>query len=136
MAQSLGLPSDRLLLLTDRPLPVVQRALRQAAAGLHTMWNEHFGISVVEMQAAALLPVANDSGGPRSDIVQPGRTGYLATSPEQYAACLLQLLEARELYPQRLRRMQRLAMRSARRFCDEAFAARWAHEATLLLQGL
>lgn len=30
--------------------------------GLHTMWNEHFGISVVEGMAAGQIMVAHASG--------------------------------------------------------------------------
>lgn len=30
-----------------------------ASIGLHTMWNEHFGIGVVECMAAGLITVAN-----------------------------------------------------------------------------
>lgn len=33
------------------------------------MWNEHFGIGVVEYQAAGLIPVAHKSAGPKMDIV-------------------------------------------------------------------
>ena len=43
--------------------------LRKASVGIHTMWNEHFGISVVEMMAAGLVVVAHNSGGPSMDIV-------------------------------------------------------------------
>lgn len=39
--------------------------LQRATIGLHTMWNEHFGISVVECMAAGLIMVAHASGGPR-----------------------------------------------------------------------
>jgi hypothetical protein len=35
------------------------------------MWNEHFGIGVVEYQAAGLISVVDDSGGPKYDIVVP-----------------------------------------------------------------
>ena len=38
------------------------------------MWNEHFGISVVEMQAAGLVVLAHNSGGPLSDIITPPPT--------------------------------------------------------------
>jgi glycosyltransferase involved in cell wall biosynthesis len=41
----------------------------RAKVGLHTMWNEHFGIGVVEYMAAGLIPVAHKSGGPLMDIV-------------------------------------------------------------------
>lgn len=37
--------------------------------GVNGMWNEHFGIGVVEYQAAGLICVVNDSGGPKADIV-------------------------------------------------------------------
>lgn len=30
-----------------------------ASIGLHTMWNEHFGINVVELMAAGLITVSN-----------------------------------------------------------------------------
>jgi len=33
------------------------------------MWNEHFGIGVVEYQAAGLISVVHNSGGPKLDIV-------------------------------------------------------------------
>lgn len=39
--------------------------LQRAMIGLHTMWNEHFGISIVECMAAGLIVVAHGSGGPR-----------------------------------------------------------------------
>ena len=32
---------------------------QMASIGLHTMWNEHFGISVVELMAAGLVTVAH-----------------------------------------------------------------------------
>lgn len=32
---------------------------RMASIGLHTMWNEHFGIGVVDMMAAGLVTVAH-----------------------------------------------------------------------------
>ncbi|KHJ97822.1 hypothetical protein OESDEN_02201 [Oesophagostomum dentatum] len=35
------------------------------------MWNEHFGISVVEGMAAGTIMLAHDSGGPELDILRP-----------------------------------------------------------------
>ena len=43
--------------------------LRKSWVGVNAMWNEHFGIGVVEYQAAGLICVVNDSGGPKADIV-------------------------------------------------------------------
>lgn len=42
---------------------------RKASVGVNGMWNEHFGIGVVEYQAAGLISVVHDSGGPKLDIV-------------------------------------------------------------------
>jgi alpha-1,2-mannosyltransferase len=65
--------------------------LSRAKVGLHTMWNEHFGIVIVEYMAAGLVPVAHNSGGPKMDIVVPyndNTTGYLASTSEEFATKL------------------------------------------------
>ena len=54
--------------------------LARSYVGVNGMWNEHFGIGVVEYQAAGLIVVAHDSGGPKMDIVVDlgaGPTGEL-----------------------------------------------------------
>ena len=43
--------------------------LSTCSVGVNGMWNEHFGIGVVEYQAAGLISVVHDSGGPKEDIV-------------------------------------------------------------------
>ncbi|TKA44505.1 hypothetical protein B0A49_13349 [Cryomyces minteri] len=53
----------------DASWPQILSHLRTASVGVNAMWNEHFGIGVVEYQAAGLLAVVHDSGGPRGDIV-------------------------------------------------------------------
>lgn len=113
----------------------------RALAGLHTMWNEHFGIGVVEMmvchrllpppplhgshwlssagvQAAGVITVAHDSGGPRADIVQPG-TGYLATTPSQYADALQEALTTGNSAAGV--KMRQRARAATARFSQEAF---------------
>jgi alpha-1,2-mannosyltransferase len=97
------------------------------------MWNEHFGIGIVEMMAAGLIVVAHNSGGPKSDIVVPlhrssaissqtattTKTGYLASTVDEYAQAIhstltLDITEATLI--------RRNAQESARRFTDEVFA--------------
>ena len=86
------------------------------------MWNEHFGIGVVEMQAAGLAVVAHRSGGPALDIIEHGRTGMLAESAEEYAEAMGALL----LQPgceARCREMGAAARQAvATRFSEESFA--------------
>lgn len=66
----LGL-GDVIDIVVNAPYSEVQRYLSESSLGLHTMWNEHFGISVVEMMAAGLLVIAHKSGGPLADIIVP-----------------------------------------------------------------
>lgn len=53
----------------DASWPEILDWLRRASVGVNGMWNEHFGIGVVEYQAAGLISVVHDSGGPKRDIV-------------------------------------------------------------------
>lgn len=55
----------------DASWPEILEWLRRASVGVNGMWNEHFGIGVVEYQAAGLISVVHDSGGPTGDIVTP-----------------------------------------------------------------
>lgn len=54
---------------TDASWSEILDSLRTSWVGVNGMWNEHFGIGVVEYQAAGLICVVNDSGGPKADIV-------------------------------------------------------------------
>lgn len=47
------------------PFSELVSELQRGTIGLHTMWNEHFGISIVECMAAGLIMVAHASGGPK-----------------------------------------------------------------------
>jgi alpha-1,2-mannosyltransferase len=69
---------------------------KNAQFGLHSMWCEHFGIGVVELMASGVIVIAHNSGGPKSDIVVPYKgqqTGCLATTAEEYAEKLAELLQ-------------------------------------------
>ena len=98
------------------------------------MWNEHFGIGIVEMMAAGLIVIAHNSGGPKSDIVVPyshitpdnlsasartTTTGFLATTVEEYAERIHYIMSLDTIEVSAVRRN---AMQSAARFTDEVFA--------------
>ncbi|KAI5286772.1 asparagine-linked glycosylation protein [Ascosphaera aggregata] len=124
LAHDLGI-KDNTVFVCDAPWPSVLDYLRRASIGVNGMWNEHFGMSVVEYQAAGLLSVTHDSGGPRKDIVVDlgdGPTGYRATTVEEFAAAYETALSLPET--------EKLAMRvrarqSARRFTEEEFCQKW-----------
>merc|ERR1740124_2100670 len=54
LASSLGV-SKSVHFVLNQPYPVLKQLFGQASVGIHTMWNEHFGIGVVEMMAAGLI---------------------------------------------------------------------------------
>ncbi|PIN02454.1 Glycosyltransferase [Handroanthus impetiginosus] len=81
-----------------------------AAAGIHSMTDEHFGICVVEYMAAGAIPIAHNSAGPKMDIVLPEdgkQTGYLAQNVQEYADAILRII--------RMPESERLAMAAAAR---------------------
>ena len=95
----------------------------RAAVGLHTMWNEHFGIGVVEMMAAGVVPVAHASGGPALDIVgTDGASGLLAATAEEYADALASLLVADGAAKRRATMAAAARDAVAARFSEDAFA--------------
>jgi len=85
------------------PFSDLLKEFSKSTIGIHTMWNEHFGIGIVEMMAAGLLTIAHRSGGPLMDIIVEdtgARNGFLAITPQEYAAHIAYILnmseEARE----------------------------------------
>lgn len=60
---------DRVEFHLDATWPEILEWLNKASVGVNCMWNEHFGIGVVEYQAAGLISVVHNSGGPKLDIV-------------------------------------------------------------------
>ena len=99
--------------------------LRTSLLGIHTMWNEHFGIGIVEMMAAGVIVVAHNSGGPRSDIVTPSgpdQDGFLASTADEYATALEAVLDGR-VDVDGMRARARVAVR---RFSDAKFESAFA----------
>ncbi|CZT44837.1 related to ALG11 protein [Rhynchosporium secalis] len=109
----------------DASWPEILEWLRRATVGVNGMWNEHFGIGVVEYQAAGLISVVHDSGGPKGDIVteiEGEPTGFHATTADEFAAAFEQALSLslKEKMSMRLR-----ARESAKRFTEEEFVKGW-----------
>uniref|UniRef100_A0A8D3AEL3 GDP-Man:Man(3)GlcNAc(2)-PP-Dol alpha-1,2-mannosyltransferase n=1 Tax=Scophthalmus maximus TaxID=52904 RepID=A0A8D3AEL3_SCOMX len=122
LCQELGV-SDRVDFKLNVPFEELKRELVGATVGLHTMWNEHFGIGVVECMAAGTVVLAHKSGGPKMDIVVPyegGPTGFLADSEDGYAAAMETILA---LSPAARLEIRRNARRSVERFSDQEFEA-------------
>lgn len=94
-AQELGI-SDHVEFLVNTPFKKLQEELGHSTVAIHTMWNEHFGISLVECMSAGCIMVAHRSGGPLMDIVvefENQRTGYLADSVQVFADCIINIID-------------------------------------------
>uniref|UniRef100_A0A3P9GX22 GDP-Man:Man(3)GlcNAc(2)-PP-Dol alpha-1,2-mannosyltransferase n=1 Tax=Oryzias latipes TaxID=8090 RepID=A0A3P9GX22_ORYLA len=113
--------ADRVQFKLNVPFEELKRELVSATIGLHTMWNEHFGIGVVECMAAGTIVLAHKSGGPKLDIVVPyddRQTGFLADSEDSYAAAMETILA---LSPAARLEIRRAARQSVSRFSDQEF---------------
>ncbi|KAI9708058.1 MAG: asparagine-linked glycosylation protein [Bogoriella megaspora] len=133
MAHELKIKDDTEF-LCDAPWPQILDWLRRSWVGVNGMWNEHFGIGVVEYQAAGLISVVNASGGPKIDIVVDidGKpTGFHATNADDFATGFAKALE---LGPEERLAMRLRARKSAKRFTEDAFAERWIKHMGRLLQ--
>lgn len=108
--------------IDDKKLPVtllpnidsktLKEYLETSDIGLHTMYNEHFGICVVEFMASGIIPVANSSAGPLLDTVQD--TDYLALTLEEYVSKLENALTAGKDVREKFRNQ-------SKRFSNQAF---------------
>lgn len=130
LARELGI-QESVEFVLNQPYPVLKDYLSRASVGLHTMWNEHFGIGIVEMMAAGLVTVAHNSGGPKFDIIERPYldtcefnevdkipTGFLASTAEEYSNAMYAILTSDEKEITSIRQSGRNA---ADRFSDQVF---------------
>ncbi len=95
MATDIGLDHGTVEFVINAPFSDLRRALGESIAGLHSMKDEHFGISVVEYMAAGVIPIAHNSAGPRMDIVTTD-TGFLCETAEEYSEAMETVLDMDE----------------------------------------
>lgn len=116
---SLGL-QNQVKLIPNATMKMVQDEFAMAKIGIHTMVDEHFGISIIEMMAAGLLVVAHKSGGAEFDIIKNNETnvGRLAYDYDQYIIGIRQLLENYDSYKYTMGFNARM---KAKEFSEEAF---------------
>jgi alpha-1,2-mannosyltransferase len=74
----------------NKPRTEIVQLFSQAKVAIHTMKEEHFGISVVEMMAAGLVTIAHNSAGPMLDIIGKSEqvVGYLCDNEADYAVAM------------------------------------------------
>lgn len=112
---------DNVEFKVNLPYSDLVEEFKRATIGIHAMWNEHFGISIVDCMAAGLLMIAHKSGGPKADIIETqagSRTGFLACSPVEYAQVLAHLIH---MSPEERSVIRSAARASVERFSNEKF---------------
>lgn len=77
---------------------------------------EHFGISTVEAMGGGVVPVVIDAGG-QKEIVDPGANGYLWNNENELIKQTIGLIND----PEKLEKMSKLAVLSARGFGEKDF---------------
>lgn len=65
----LNIPEEKFEIMTDLPYDQIKEMLWTSTYGINAMWNEHFGIAVVEYLVGGLIPIVHGSAGPLFDIV-------------------------------------------------------------------
>ena len=131
-AESLNL-NGKVDLVVDVEWSVVKEWLSRAWVGANAMWNEHFGIGIVEYMASGVIPVVHKSGGPYLDIVQPVNnkpTGFHATTPAEFADKFEEVFRASF---EDTNAMRSRARESSQRFKEETFIIEWVHDMDRLL---
>ncbi|KAK5701662.1 asparagine-linked glycosylation protein [Elasticomyces elasticus] len=125
---------DHVQFVVNAKWPQILEFLKNSSVGVNGMWNEHFGIGVVEYQAAGLISVVNDSGGPKADIVidiDGKPTGFHATTPEEFAAGFAKALE---LSGDDAFAMRQRARKSSWRFSEKVFSDAWTSHLEQLVE--
>ncbi len=85
------------------PQKKMENLLSSGKVYLHTMINEHFGISVVEGMASGLIPVVHRSGGPWTDIVYFGKYGFGYNTVEEAAHFIKKAIKEYDSLVKRIR---------------------------------
>lgn len=118
---SMGL-SNNVKIIKNASLDVIKSEFEKAKIGIHTMKDEHFGISIIEMMAAGLIVVAHNSAGAKEDIIAPHKgvvCGYVAENEDHYVSIILNILSTYE----KIDPVKQNAVIRADSFSDEAFEA-------------
>ena len=125
--------SDNVLFVVNSSHSQLSHWMGISLIGLHSMWNEHFGISIVEMLAAGLIVIAHNSGGPKFDIINTNegkRNGFLAETAEEYAECMRDVLDHYDRY----KHVRQAAKDSSKLFSDEIFKEQMVQEFKFIIE--
>lgn len=119
---------DSVKFLPNGSIEEIMEEFSRAKIGIHTMKEEHFGITLIEMMASGLIVVTHDSAGAKDDILitkdNEDKPGFLVNDEDyvkQIEEILLNYDEMKNLYIIASRKR-------AEKFSDEAFEKQFISE--------
>ncbi|XP_032457380.1 GDP-Man:Man(3)GlcNAc(2)-PP-Dol alpha-1,2-mannosyltransferase-like [Nasonia vitripennis] len=113
--------NDNVEFKVNIPYAALISEIQKGTIGIHAMWNEHFGISVVDGLAAGLIMVANASGGPKADIIDTKdkiRNGFLAKDADEYTKIIISIIN---MTAEERDAIRNAARKSVNRFSTKCF---------------
>lgn len=138
VAKACELGENDYAIVENAPWDSVKTILSASSFGLNAMWNEHFGMGVVEIMAAGLIPIVNATGGPFMDIVRDaeGAPGFFFRSEHDpdyapgsgFPTLSEAMLEALRLPADAQAALRARCFAAAQRFSDGAFEEAWRGE--------
>jgi alpha-1,2-mannosyltransferase len=63
--------ANNIFTYVNQDIESIKQCFKKAKIGIHTMRDEHFGITIIEMMAAGLITIAHKSAGAKDDIIGP-----------------------------------------------------------------
>lgn len=108
----------RVDLVVNAPFEQLLEGMRNADVAIHSMANEHFGIVLLEFMASGLITVAHNSGGPRTDIIDNGRNGFLCDNVDEFADVLCSISK---MAPDERQRLRASAVKKSDQFSNQVF---------------
>lgn len=122
-------------LLKDLPFDTLKNTIRSATFGVHTMIDEHFGISIVELLSGGLVTLAHNSAGPKDDILGNGKEalyGILANNDQDFKEKFDQMLTEYYSNPDKQKQYQQMILRGQKfareNLSNEAFATKFVNK--------
>ena len=107
--------------LKNGTIEQITEEFSKAKIGIHTMIDEHFGITLIEMMAAGLIVVTHNSAGAKNDILineGESKPGFLVNNENEYVAQIEEILIR---YNEIKGQMISCSTQRAEKFSDEAF---------------
>ena len=107
--------------LKNGTIEQITEEFSKAKIGIHTMIDEHFGITLIEMMAAGLIVVTHNSAGAKDDIlINEGelKPGFLVKNENEYVTQIEEILIR---YNDIKGQLINCSTQRAEKFSDEAF---------------